>query len=55
MSKTRNDLAMYIILYGDPANGYQAIGPFDTQEDAIEFGDGVDADWTTMPMEPPHV
>jgi hypothetical protein len=34
----------WIIVYGDPLEGYTFVGPFDTQQNAIDYAaiDGVD-------------
>jgi hypothetical protein len=38
---------MYLIIVGNPIDGLNIFGPFDTQEDALWYGENnhVDEDW----------
>lgn len=43
------------IIHGNPVDGFHVIGPFDSQEAAIEYGEHVFtiADWWTITLEQP--
>jgi hypothetical protein len=44
----------YCVVYGNPSDGLNLIGPFDTEYDAIEFADAeVKESYHTMPMQSP--
>jgi hypothetical protein len=44
---------MHVVLYGNPVDGLQVIGPFKTEEDAAEWADFVfnGSDCWTVPLE----
>jgi len=35
----------YLVVYGNPVDGFKFIGPFDDNQDALRAGDDVGADW----------
>ena len=44
----------YIIIYGDPVDGFTFCGPFDTHEDAIDYAERAGGEWTTAQIDPPE-
>ena len=43
----------YILIFGNPVDGFTYRGPFDTEEKAIEYGDPIAEEWWTAPLTPP--
>ena len=41
----------YIVVRGNPRDGFTFVGPYDSVEQAIEDQDSVDTDWWTAPLE----
>ena len=37
----------YIIMYGNPIEGFTFVGPFDTKQEAIEYVDAEPTDYDT--------
>lgn len=46
-------MGMSVVVFGNPVDGIQVIGPFDTGEDATRWADLVfnDGDWWVVPLE----
>ena len=42
-----------ILVAGNPVDGFRFIGPFEDQEDAVIYGDGVDDNWQAVELESP--
>ncbi len=48
---------MYIIIYGNPGDGFNYRGPFDTMEEAVNYAethDDYDETWWVSSVEPPE-
>lgn len=43
----------YILIFGNPVDGFTFRGPFDTVEDAIAYGDPIAEEWWTAELTPP--
>lgn len=43
----------YILIFGNPVDGFSFRGPFDTQEEAIAYGDPIMEEWWTAELVPP--
>jgi hypothetical protein len=51
---------MFIIIHGSPLDGYQFIGPFETEDEAETWGKMISGDdsplhgwWAVAPVDPP--
>ena len=56
MNQMPEQMEMYVILVGNPRDGFRAIGPFKTGDDADEYIDTEpeNVDWmTVVPLEVP--
>jgi hypothetical protein len=49
-----NIRAQQIVVVGNPVDGLQFFGPFECTEDAIEWTDGLKAEWWIAILEAPH-
>jgi len=45
----------YIIILGNVINGLDFVGPFDTREATIEYGDLINTEWTFAELDEPEV
>jgi hypothetical protein len=43
----------FIVITGNPVNGFQAVGPFETRQEALECGEGLKEDWWIMEVHKP--
>lgn len=45
----------FLVVTGDPGDGFDFTGPFDTRDEAIEYGAKLDPDWWVCEVEAPEV
>ncbi len=43
----------FILIKGNPVDGFEFVGPFPSNEDAMEHGDSVKTDWWVAELEEP--
>ena len=43
----------YILIFGNPVDGFNYRGPFDTHEDAHNYGDPIIEEWWIAELTPP--
>lgn len=43
----------YIVIYGNPGDGFHFIGPFDTIDEATEYGKDATRDWWIAELNAP--
>jgi hypothetical protein len=44
----------YILVFGNPIDGFTFRGPFESSEDAIAYGDPIMEEWWTAELTPPE-
>lgn len=42
-----------VIMKGNPVDGFSTVGPFNSREDAIAYGDSVDSEWWVIDLDAP--
>lgn len=45
----------YILIFGDPVNGFSFRGPFDTANDAVAYGDPIQEEWWLAELHEPEL
>ncbi len=49
-----DDIGMHVVIYGNPVDGIQIVGPFKTGEEARTFAEAErDPDWWIAPLQSP--
>ena len=50
----RNEkMKKFILIYGDPPDGFNFIGPFDSHDDALRYAERYSSNWWIAALEDP--
>lgn len=47
-------MTKYILIFGNPVEGFTFRGPFDTQEEAVDYADPIMEEWWTAELTLPE-